>query len=127
VQYQWRRASQPILGANTATYTFANRLPADSGLYDCVLSTTCGNAVTTTCNVRLYNTCGPADIGSQGGVYDSCGDGYLDNNDFVVFINFFFAHDPIADRGVQGGVPGQDGLFDNNDFVVFIDQFFAGC
>jgi hypothetical protein len=69
--------------------------------------------------------CGPADVGGQGGVHGP--DGVLDNNDFIVFIDLFFAHDPIADRGIQGGVAGTDGAWDNNDFIVFIDQFFAGC
>ena len=66
-----------------------------------------------------------ADIGSTGGVPGS--DGVLDNNDFVVFIDWFFDNDPRADRGATGGVPGADGAWDNNDFVVFIDQFFGGC
>jgi hypothetical protein len=66
-----------------------------------------------------------ADIGVQGGVPGE--DGILDNNDFVVFIGFFFDGDPAADIGMAGGVPGSDGLFDNNDFVVFVDQFFSGC
>ncbi|MDP1663103.1 MAG: GC-type dockerin domain-anchored protein [Phycisphaerales bacterium] len=69
--------------------------------------------------------CGPADIGGAGGVAPS--DGRLDNNDFVVFIDWFFAGDTRADRGRTGGVAGSDGAFDNNDFIVFIDQFFAGC
>jgi hypothetical protein len=67
----------------------------------------------------------PADVGVQGGVPGH--DGLLDNNDFVVFINFFFSADARADVGVQGGIAGHDGLFDNNDFVVFINEFFAGC
>ncbi len=69
--------------------------------------------------------CGPADVGRQGGVRGA--DGHLDNNDFVVFIDLFFAGDVRADLGVQGGVPGRDGTFDNNDVVVFIDRFFGGC
>jgi len=67
----------------------------------------------------------PADLGTQGGVQGS--DRVLDNNDFVVFIDLFFAGLPAADVGAQGGVHGSDGAFDNNDFVVFIDLFFAGC
>jgi hypothetical protein len=67
----------------------------------------------------------PADIGSTGGAPGS--DGVLDNNDFVVFIDRFFAHAPGADVGSTGGVHGSDGAWDNNDFIVFIDQFFAGC
>ena len=66
-----------------------------------------------------------ADIGITGGVPGH--DGILDNNDFVVFVDYFFTHNPVADVGVTGGIPGHDGAFDNNDFVVFIDQFFAGC
>lgn len=71
--------------------------------------------------------CGPADIGATGGTAAPAGDGVLDNNDFVVFIDYFFSGHPSADRGRTGGQPGSDGLFNNNDFIVFIDQFFAGC
>jgi hypothetical protein len=67
----------------------------------------------------------PADLGSQGGFQGA--DGVLDNNDFIVFINYFFGHNPAADVGRQGGQPGADLVWDNNDFIVFIDQFFAGC
>jgi hypothetical protein len=67
-----------------------------------------------------------ADIGSTGGVFLS--DGQFDNNDFVVFIDRFFAGDMgVADIGATGGVYGRDGVLDNNDFIVFIDAFFAGC
>ncbi|HZW05916.1 MAG TPA: GC-type dockerin domain-anchored protein [Phycisphaerales bacterium] len=69
--------------------------------------------------------CGLADVGSQGGIPGP--DSVLDNNDFIVFIDQFFAQTVGADRGSTGGVPGGDGQYDNNDFVVFIDQFFAGC
>jgi len=69
--------------------------------------------------------CGPADIGGTGGVAGA--DGAVDNNDFVVFIDRFFAQHSTVDIGSTGGVPGADGAFDNNDFVVFIDRFFAGC
>ena len=69
-------------------------------------------------------SCAP-DLGQAGGA--TGGDGTLDNNDFIVFINYFFAQDPRADVGIQGGFPGSDNAWDNNDFIVFIDQFFAGC
>jgi len=75
--------------------------------------------------VRVTVLCGPADIAGQGA--DGNGDGVLDNNDFIVFIERFFNNDPRADVGAVGGVPGNDGAFDNNDFIVFIDLFFAGC
>ncbi|MDP1662514.1 MAG: GC-type dockerin domain-anchored protein [Phycisphaerales bacterium] len=69
--------------------------------------------------------CGVADIGVQGGVAGQ--DDFLDNNDFIAFIDFFFAADGRADFGRQGGLPGADGQFNNNDFIAFIDAFFAGC
>jgi hypothetical protein len=72
-----------------------------------------------------FHHCRLADIGTQGGLPGA--DNTLDNNDFVVFIDYFFDHNPLADRGATGGIPGQDGAWDNNDFVVFIDEFFAGC
>ncbi|HYD01992.1 MAG TPA: GC-type dockerin domain-anchored protein, partial [Phycisphaerales bacterium] len=73
----------------------------------------------------IFPPCGPADIGATGGL--DAPDGRLDNNDFVVFIDRFFAQVPSADVGSTGGVAGIDGAWDNNDFVVFIDRFFAGC
>jgi hypothetical protein len=66
-----------------------------------------------------------SDIGAQGGIGGA--DCHLDNNDFIVYINYFFSSDIRADFGRQGGIPGQDGLFDNNDFIVFINLFFSGC
>jgi hypothetical protein len=75
--------------------------------------------------VRVTVLCGLADIGGVGA--DGNGDGHLDNNDFIVFIDRFFAQDPRADFGRAGGLQGSDGHFDNNDFIAFIDLFFAGC
>jgi hypothetical protein len=69
--------------------------------------------------------CSVADLGSQGGV--EIADGALDNNDFAVFPDMLFNHDPRADIGSQGGVYGSDGQWNNDDWVVFIDAFFAGC
>jgi putative intracellular protease/amidase len=69
--------------------------------------------------------CGTADVGIAGGLPGH--DMILDNNDFIAFINYFFAHDMTADMGVAGGLAGHDGQLDNNDFVAFISAFFAGC
>ncbi|MFT3684270.1 MAG: GC-type dockerin domain-anchored protein [Phycisphaerales bacterium] len=67
----------------------------------------------------------PADLGGPGGT--AAGDGHLDNNDFIAFINLFFQQNAAADLGAAGGVAGSDGRFDNNDFIAFISRFFAGC
>jgi hypothetical protein len=68
--------------------------------------------------------CGTADLGGEGGAEGS--DNILDNNDFIVFIQFFFSQDARADLGAEGGAPGPDAIFDNNDFIVFIQEFFGG-
>lgn len=75
--------------------------------------------------VAPVQACGSADVGSTGAIDGA--DGQLNNNDFIVYIDRFFASDARADVGATGGVPGVDGAFNNNDFVVFIDRFFAGC
>ncbi|HZW05990.1 MAG TPA: GC-type dockerin domain-anchored protein [Phycisphaerales bacterium] len=67
----------------------------------------------------------PGDLGTTGGLPGR--DGVRDNNDFVAFIDYFFARNPLADMGATGGTPGPDGQFDNNDFIVFIDAFFTPC
>jgi agmatine deiminase len=66
-----------------------------------------------------------ADLGSPGGLAGA--DGLLDNNDFIVFIDRFFAQHFSADVGSQGGTTGGDGAWDNNDFCAFIDAFFTPC
>ncbi|HYC99582.1 MAG TPA: VCBS repeat-containing protein [Phycisphaerales bacterium] len=92
-----------------------------------VALTACGATPGDAVDLSIIAPCGGADVGATGGVFTGCGDGVLDNNDFVVFIDLFFTGNAIADVGSQGGVPGADGRFDNNDFVVFIDMFFSGC
>ncbi|HYD02054.1 MAG TPA: GC-type dockerin domain-anchored protein, partial [Phycisphaerales bacterium] len=79
--------------------------------------------------VKLWRGAPPApctaDVGVSGGLPGA--DGLLDNNDFVVYVDTFFAQAVAADIGVTGGLPGADGEWNNNDFVVYIDLFFAGC
>ncbi|MDP1662013.1 MAG: agmatine deiminase family protein [Phycisphaerales bacterium] len=66
-----------------------------------------------------------ADVGAQGGITGP--DGRLDNNDFIAFVDLYFAGDVRADLGRQGGLPGGDGSHDNNDFVVFVNAYFTPC
>ncbi|HYD01390.1 MAG TPA: immunoglobulin domain-containing protein [Phycisphaerales bacterium] len=136
VSFQWRRNLQPLTdgsgpsgvvvqGATGRTLTLIGVQAADAGSYDCVLMNACNSVTSEAAAMTVSGGACPADIGQVGGIPGN--DGMLDNNDFVVFIDYFFSGDPRADRGVTGGVPGTDGVFDNNDFVVFIDQFFSGC
>ena len=64
----------------------------------------------------------PADLASAGAAVGP--DSHRDNNDFILFIDYFFAQNPLADVGSAGGVAGADGAWDNNDFVVFFNSFF---
>jgi hypothetical protein len=94
--------------------------------FDSGITTGSNGPITVNFNSNLPGggpACGLADVGGVGGVAGA--DNHLDNNDFVVFIDFFFNHNPIADQGSTGGAPGADGAWDNNDFVVFIDNFFT--
>jgi hypothetical protein len=109
----------------------AERTPDGAGSSGAVEAWNGANAVVTPYTIAMTgacypsggNICGAADVGGVGGVAGA--DNHLDNNDFVVFIDFFFNHNPIADQGSTGGAPGADGAWDNNDFVVFIDNFFT--
>ncbi|MFT3685530.1 MAG: GC-type dockerin domain-anchored protein [Phycisphaerales bacterium] len=124
--YQWRKDGSPLgaaanPSAATATLSLTGLQTADRGDYTCVVSNACGAA--TTSPARLLVS--PADMGTTGGTPGA--DGAYNNNDFIAFINAFFAGDTRADLGKAGGVTGNDGLFDNNDFIAFISLFFAGC
>jgi hypothetical protein len=118
--YQWRHDGVPIGAPSLPTLAIGSVTDADRGIYDCVIGNVC-NTTATSAGARL--TVLTADLGQQGGQAGS--DNHWDNNDFVVFIDLFFSHDPAADIGRQGGVPGGDGAWDNNDFVLFIDLFFG--
>jgi hypothetical protein len=92
----------------------------------------CGEVMSEEKMLNVLPRCGAADIGGQGGAALTCGDGVLDSNDFVVFLQWFFAGDLRADFAGQGASPVirepiGDGVLDNNDFVVFINLFFEGC
>ena len=130
--YRWRRdgvnltdgprpSGAVVSGAATPTLTISGVRGGETGLYTCVTTNACGASASPGASLSVRS----ADVGGVGGVPQS--DGALDNNDFVVFIDLFFGHDPRADVGSTGGVPGPDGAWDNNDFVVFIDLYFSGC
>ena len=46
--------------------------------------------------------------------------GVLDLFDFLAFVNYFNAQDPIADRD-------HNGIFDLFDFLMYVNEFNAGC
>lgn len=69
--------------------------------------------------------CGESDIAGPG---QSAGfDGELTADDIIVYLNGFFAGDPIADVAGPGQDPNSDGEFTADDIIVFLNRFFAGC
>ncbi|MDP1663069.1 MAG: GC-type dockerin domain-anchored protein [Phycisphaerales bacterium] len=127
-------AGAALIWANTPFNT--ERSPDGAGAGNPLAAWTGASAGTSTYTIAFTGTCYPssgpicglADVGGVGGAPGA--DNHLDNNDFVVFIDYFFSQNPIADQGSTGGVAGADGVYDNNDFIVFIDNFFnapASC
>lgn len=112
------------LGSVSGTHTdhlSVSGITATGGIVRCTVNNGCG--IIGSANARLYVNV--ADQGRTGGVAGA--DGQLDNNDFIVFIDNFFAHRTSADIGIQGGLFGTDGAFDNNDFIAFVNAFFLNC
>jgi hypothetical protein len=112
--YQWRRNGVNlsdggrISGSATATLTITHVRLSDEGAYDCV--------VTGDCN-RVASIAASLDVLC---IADWNGDGVVDFNDFLAFMNDYNAGDPRAD--LNG-----DGTVDFNDFLAFINLFNAGC
>jgi hypothetical protein len=67
--------------------------------------------------------CGRADMGGPGASFGP--DGMLDQNDFVMFLQAWFANEPLADLGGPMS-RGEDGFFDGSDIVLFVEEFFEG-
>ena len=122
--YQWRRYPRtlpviiPIPNSDAPTWTIPATYLSDAGEYDCVITGACGTVTTPRYRFGVLTP----DRASAGGIPGS--DGLLTNDDFIVFIDQFFAADARADIGSVGAEKLPDGRFDNNDFIVFIGLFF---
>jgi hypothetical protein len=92
LNYQWRRNGVDISGATGPVLVLnAAALADNGGAYDCVVSNSCSYAISFPAGLAVSPA--PhclADLGSQGGVLGP--DGFLDNNDFIIFIDAFFNH-----------------------------------
>lgn len=112
-------------GINTRGWTLRNvRYITDDGRTFVGTGRAPGSGVSRWWVATMAAPLAAADLGKSGGV--AGGDGQLDNNDFIVFVDRFFSGDERADVGRSGAERGGDGLFDSNDFCVFIDLFFHG-
>ena len=121
VTYQWRRDGQPlsnggnIFGADTDTLTIDPAGLGDQGDYDCIATSTCGDA--TSASASLTVTCyADCDI--------STGPGVLDVFDFLCWLNDYFRATPYACECDTSTGPGVCDIF---DYICFGNAFSAGC
>lgn len=129
ISYQWKRETSPgvfvdvvngatgtgsvIAGAKTGTLTIAPGVggslsDADEGVYLCFVAGECASMPSRT--ATLHVTCA-ADL--------NC-DGLVDFVDYLAFLNFYDAQDPIVDFN-------QDGIVDFSDYLEFLNMYDAGC
>jgi hypothetical protein len=118
LSYQWQRDNQPlaggptptgsiIAGSQTQTLTISNISAADAATYTCLLSNSCGQALSSPATLSIC----PADL--------NCDD-QLNLLDFLSFLQLFSQADPRADFNA-------DSQINVSDFVAFLNAFAAGC
>ncbi len=137
ISYRWRKNGvliSPLINQSAATPTLHlfGVVATDAAAYDCIISNSCGSAVSAAATLTITAcACSLADI-AGGGPTGQSPDGIVDGSDFVAFINSFStgdgAIDPlayVAGGGADGLAP--DGVIDGSDFIAFINAFAAGC
>ncbi len=113
--YQWRKDGQAINStqnptAATATLTLTNVKEENSGLYDCVVTSSAASCNVITSEAAALKVC-PSDF--------TC-DGFLEFEDFDAFVGAFESGEPRAD--FDG-----DGFITFEDFDAYVVRFEAGC
>jgi hypothetical protein len=113
LSYQWRRDNVDMLnggrvsGARAATLSISGAIPADQGQYTVVISTSC---TSTTSAAAGLVVCRP----------DLNGDGQVNVQDYLAFLQLYAAADPRADFNSDGHVNVQD-------YLAFLQVFAGGC
>ena len=136
LRYQWKKNNTNITGATLATYTIPAVLASSAGIYNVTITGPCGSAVTSApatltaapclLQFELARPCSLADITDAGG-NSRAGDGTLDGDDFITFINAFTEADLRADLVGADGNPPADGTVDAADLIAFLNAFAQGC
>jgi hypothetical protein len=113
LSYRWRKDGVDLVeggrisGVDSPTLVITGMQQSDRGWYDVVVSGACGSV-----------TSSPAGLGACMGDWN--GDGVIDFNDFLAFLNDYNAQNPRAD--LTG-----DGTIDFNDFLAFLNYFNTPC
>jgi len=137
VTFQWWKDGaviDPLVNPSAATGILLMQGDDASvdGWYDCVMSNTCGTALSATVRLPLaWCVCSMADVAGGGPDGDQA-DGTVDGADFVAFMNGFASGNSefrsqadIAGGGEFGDQP--DGTVDGSDFIAFLNAFTTGC
>lgn len=114
LSYQWRYAAEVledesghIAGATTNLLTITGATEADTGDYDCIVSSSCGNTISDPATLTIC----PIDF--------NC-DSFVSGIDFDEYVQAFEAGDPRADFDSDGFITGID-------FDLFVQAFEEGC
>ena len=92
------------------SYTIASLGAGQTGVYDCLVTNTCGGSGVLTSAAATVSICN-ADL--------NC-DGVVDFGDYLEFLNLYDAQHPFAD--LNG-----DGEIDFSDYLEFLNAYDAGC
>jgi hypothetical protein len=122
--YQWRKNGKPIAngptghgsmigGATEASLVITNAQPMDAGIYDVIVSNSCGEVVSEPATL-IVNRCG-----------DVNGDGVVNVNDLLEVINAWGAcpAPPVACPADIAPPPQGDGTVNVNDLLLVINNW----
>ncbi len=126
ISYQWRRAGATIHAATnpsavTPTLVLSGVQPSDAGVYDCLVTGSCGVAATHPASLVLC----VADTDNGGGT-GTC-DGGTTIDDLIYYLGVFEAGSAAADTddGTGSGTP--DGGVTIDDLIFYLARYEVGC
>lgn len=105
--YVWRRNSQPVAGQSQATLTIPQCAYSDAGLYDCVVSNSCGQDMSGGATVGVLPDLRPS--------------GTIDTADLTLFL-LFFGYEGQTTADING-----DGVVNTGDLPRFLSSFGQTC
>ncbi|MFM9957261.1 MAG: GC-type dockerin domain-anchored protein [Phycisphaerales bacterium] len=105
--YQWRKDGASLNGQTASALNIPQCAMTDAGIYDCVVSNSCGSATSNPATVRVLPDIRP--------------NGQIDTADLTLFLAFFgFTTPSIADFN-------GDGLVNTVDLIRFLGAFGQTC
>lgn len=107
VTYQWRRNGVPLPGEELSFFTVPYAGASDAGMYDCVITASCGSVTTHAAPLRVC-------------LADFDCDGKVDFLDLQAFLEAFGAGNLAAD--ING-----DGVLSAQDVHAFVEALRRGC